>query len=34
VSGISAGNRTWAEEAFAPEKVRREWMAALEKLVS
>ena len=31
---ISAGNRAWAEETFAPEKVRRDWVAALERLVS
>jgi glycosyltransferase involved in cell wall biosynthesis len=31
---ISAGNRTWAEETFAPEKVRHEWVAALERLLS
>jgi hypothetical protein len=31
---ISAGNRAWAVETFAPEKVRREWIAALQKLFS
>jgi glycosyltransferase involved in cell wall biosynthesis len=30
---ISAANRSWAEETFAPEKVRRDWTAALEKLL-
>jgi glycosyltransferase involved in cell wall biosynthesis len=31
---ISARNRAWAEETFHPEKVRREWIVALEKLLS
>ncbi|EDY19604.1 glycosyl transferase group 1 [Chthoniobacter flavus Ellin428] len=31
---ISARNRLWAKETFHPEKVRREWIVALERLLS
>jgi hypothetical protein len=33
MSPISAANRSWAEETFALEKVRRDWAFALEKLL-
>lgn len=33
MGSISARNRTWAQETFAPEKVRRDWIAALERLL-
>jgi hypothetical protein len=31
---ISVRNRAWAEETFAPEKVRRDWVGSLERLLS
>ena len=33
LSAISAANRAWVEATFAPEKVRREWLDALEVLL-
>jgi glycosyltransferase involved in cell wall biosynthesis len=34
MDSISADNRAWAEETFAPEKVRHQWIAALERLIT